>query len=130
MAACQTAGIEVKMITGDHAATARAIAAEVGLAGQGRGELQVMTGSELSAVADYELPDVADRTAVFARVSPEQKLLLVRALQRGGHVVAMTRRRERRPRPQASRRRGGDGPGWRRPGFRSWLVRVGAGSGV
>lgn len=100
MAACQTAGIEVKMITGDHAATARAIAAEVGLAGQGRGELQVMTGSELSAVADDELPDVADRTAVFARVSPEQKLLLVRALQRGGHVVAMTRRRERRPRPQ------------------------------
>jgi len=90
VAACQTAGIEVKMITGDHAATARAIAAEVGLAGHGRGELQVMTGSELSAVADDELPDVADRTAVFARVSPEQKLLLVRALQRGGHVVAMT----------------------------------------
>ncbi|HEX6472145.1 MAG TPA: HAD-IC family P-type ATPase [Streptosporangiaceae bacterium] len=82
--ACQTAGIKVKMITGDHAATARAIGARLGLDGP------VMTGVELAACADEELPDAADRTAVFARVSPEQKLRLVRALQRRSHVIAMT----------------------------------------
>jgi cation-transporting P-type ATPase F len=82
--ACQTAGIQVKMITGDHAATARAIGALLGMDGP------VMTGAELAACSDEELPDAADRTAVFARVSPEQKLRLVRALQRKAHVIAMT----------------------------------------
>lgn len=82
--ACQTAGIQVKMITGDHAATARAIGARLGLDGA------VLTGAELAACPDDELPAAADRTAVFARVSPEQKLRLVRALQRGSHVIAMT----------------------------------------
>jgi Ca2+-transporting ATPase len=165
---CQQAGIAVKMITGDHAATARAIARQIGLDGacpgsagilpatalalsretrrqaagapsrtahgpdarpeleveashepggadlpvglearqrvptvlmapmRGLGieeaapELRTLTGRELEKISDEELPDVAERTAVFARVAPEQKLRLVRALQSRGHVVAMT----------------------------------------
>jgi magnesium-transporting ATPase (P-type) len=91
--ACQTAGIAVKMITGDHALTARAIAAQIGLAGRTdheKGELIAMTGKELAACATENLPDAAERTAVFARVSPEQKLRLVEALQARGHIIAMT----------------------------------------
>jgi cation-transporting ATPase F len=91
--ACQTAGIAVKMITGDHALTARAIAAQLGLAGrkhEENGELIAMTGQELAAANKEALPETADRTAVFARVSPEQKLRLVEALQSRAHVVAMT----------------------------------------
>ncbi len=79
---CHDAGIQVKMITGDHAATARAIAAHIGLDGP------VMTGTELSG-ADVT-PERIAATAVFARVSPEQKLRLVQALQAAGHVIAMT----------------------------------------
>jgi cation-transporting P-type ATPase F len=89
VAACRTAGIAVKMITGDHAATATAIARDVGLVESGDAGT-VMTGAELAAVPDDELADVAHRTGVFARVSPEQKLRLVAALQQRGHVVAMT----------------------------------------
>jgi cation-transporting ATPase F len=91
--ACQTAGIAVKMITGDHALTARAIATQIGLDGRTHhenGELIAMTGQELAACAKEDLPDAAERTAVFARVSPEQKLRLVEALQAREHVVAMT----------------------------------------
>jgi cation-transporting ATPase F len=91
--ACQSAGIAVKMITGDHALTARAIAQQIGLDGlkhQENGELIAMTGQELAAIAQEQLAEVADRTAVFARVSPEQKLRLVEALQARDHVVAMT----------------------------------------
>ncbi len=91
--ACQQAGIAVKMITGDHAVTARAIAAQIGLDGRKHrenGELVAMTGQELAATAEERLPEAADRTAVFARVSPEQKLRLVEALQARAHVVAMT----------------------------------------
>ncbi len=90
---CQTAGIAVKMITGDHALTARSIAKQIGLNGvtaHEDGELIAMTGQELAACAKENLPDAADRTAVFARVSPEQKLRLVEALQVRGQVVAMT----------------------------------------
>jgi magnesium-transporting ATPase (P-type) len=89
---CQRAGIQVKMITGDHALTAKAIAHQIGLngvAGAGR-ELRVVTGRELEDLAEAELPGVAERTDVFARVAPEQKLRLVQALQARGHVVAMT----------------------------------------
>ncbi|MFC5749067.1 cation-translocating P-type ATPase [Actinomadura rugatobispora] len=82
--ACRTAGIQVKMITGDHAATARAVGARIGLDGE------VMTGADLAATADGDLPGAVERTAVFARVSPEQKLRLVRALQARSHVIAMT----------------------------------------
>jgi len=80
-----TAGIAVKMITGDHLITARAIAAQIGLKGDG-----ALTGGELEKISDADLPEAAERTAVFARVAPEQKLRLVRALQARGHVVAMT----------------------------------------
>ncbi|HRI11826.1 MAG TPA: HAD-IC family P-type ATPase [Verrucomicrobiota bacterium] len=92
---CQQAGIAVKMITGDHAATARSIAQQIGLDGAGTApsdadQFQVLTGRQLEQLSDEQLPEVAERTAVFARVAPEQKLRLVRALQAQGHVVAMT----------------------------------------
>jgi len=87
----QHAGIAVKMITGDHAVTARVIAQQVGLAGTpGSTELAVLTGRELEKIPDAEFPAAAERTTVFARVAPEQKLRLVKALQQRGHVVAMT----------------------------------------
>lgn len=82
--ACLTAGVQVKMITGDHAATARAIGARIELDGR------AMTGADLAACPDAELPGAVEETAVFARVSPEQKLRLVRALQSRSHVIAMT----------------------------------------
>ncbi|MFB4319268.1 cation-translocating P-type ATPase [Actinomadura sp. 21ATH] len=84
VAACRTAGVQVKMITGDHAATARAIGERIGLRGR------AMTGTELAACPDAELPAAVEETAVFARVSPEQKLRLVQALQGRSHVIAMT----------------------------------------
>ncbi len=88
---CQEAGIEVKMITGDHALTARSIALQLGLRGSGGdGEVKAVTGSELESVPEADLPELAERATVFARVAPEQKLKLVRALQTWGHVVAMT----------------------------------------
>ena len=87
VAACHHAGISVKMITGDHAATAAAIAHEIGIVGAGDG---AVTGSEMAAVHDDEFIELADRTNVFARVTPEQKLRLVEALQSRGQVVAMT----------------------------------------
>ena len=88
---CQRAGIAVKMITGDHAVTARVIAQQVGLAGTpASAELAVLTGRDLEKISDRDLPAVAERTTVFARVAPEQKLRLVKALQARGHVVAMT----------------------------------------
>jgi cation-transporting P-type ATPase F len=89
VAACHRAGITVKMVTGDHADTARAIGAEVGLARPGE-EPHVVGGAELAATDDADLPALAERVDVFARVSPEDKLRLVRALQTRGHVVAMT----------------------------------------
>ncbi|MGY1712422.1 HAD-IC family P-type ATPase [Geodermatophilus sp. SYSU D00758] len=91
VAACREAGIQVKMITGDHAGTARAIAGQFGLGDGGAGgEVPVVTGAELAGLPADELPEVARRTAVFARVDPEQKLRLVETLQAQGHVVAMT----------------------------------------
>lgn len=90
--ACHTAGIAVKMITGDHAATATAIAGQVGLLDKpehGR-DRAVLTGTDLAALPTEEFPEAVERAAVFARVSPEQKLRLVEALQARGHVVAMT----------------------------------------
>ncbi|CAN5135354.1 cation-transporting P-type ATPase [soil metagenome] len=89
VANCRRAGIHVKMITGDHAITARVIAGRVGLA-DSDSQVDAVTGLELEAVSDADLPAVAEKTEVFARVAPEQKLRLVRALQSRGHVVAMT----------------------------------------
>ncbi len=79
------AGIAVKMITGDHIITARAIAAQIGLKAD-----TAISGSDLKKISDEDLPETAERTTVFARVTPEQKLRLVKALQSRGHVVAMT----------------------------------------
>ncbi|MCX6141512.1 MAG: HAD-IC family P-type ATPase [Candidatus Kapabacteria bacterium] len=91
IAECQKAGIRVKMITGDHAATASTIARELGLVGRtSDGRLVACIGSQLADMSDEEFDDVAENVAVFARVSPEQKLRLVESMQRRGHVVAMT----------------------------------------
>ncbi len=86
--ACQNAGIQVKMITGDHALTASAIACQIGLADSC--EMAAITGNQMAELSDEQLIAVVNRTPVFARVSPEQKLRLVEALQARGHVVAMT----------------------------------------
>ncbi|TDV44111.1 cation-translocating P-type ATPase [Actinophytocola oryzae] len=87
VAACRAAGVRVKMITGDHADTARAIAAAVGIV-DSAAEARVLTGVDLTNL-DGDLAEAAGAD-VFARVSPEQKLALVKALQDRGHVVAMT----------------------------------------
>lgn len=86
--ACQEAGIKVKMITGDHALTASAIACEIGLADSC--DSVALTGRQISELTDEQLIQAADQIPVFARVSPEQKLRLVEALQAKGHIVAMT----------------------------------------
>jgi magnesium-transporting ATPase (P-type) len=86
---CHAAGIRVKMITGDHAETARAIAARIGIVKDG-GATEVLTGRDLARLDDAALGSAATRVDVFARVEPEQKLRLVRALQAQGEVVAMT----------------------------------------
>jgi magnesium-transporting ATPase (P-type) len=83
---CRTAGIGVKMITGDHAATATAIARELALAPEPR----TLTGIELDDIDDADLPDVVRTTTVFARTTPSHKLRLVKALQQEQAVTAMT----------------------------------------
>ncbi|MDN3686353.1 cation-transporting P-type ATPase [Cyclobacterium jeungdonense] len=91
VALCQQAGIQVKMITGDHALTAATIADQLGIRGKTEnGKLLALTGLELQKVSDEELKRIADEFSVFARVSPDQKLRLVKALQATGKVVAMT----------------------------------------
>lgn len=86
---CREAGISVKMITGDHLVTAKAIAGQIGLGEPGQ-EVKALNGRHLEKLSDDQLADAAEETAVFARVAPEQKLKLVRALQSRHHVVAMT----------------------------------------
>ncbi len=86
VAQCLAAGIRVKMITGDHAATARAIAAMIGLKNSER----VLTGADVDAMDDAQLAEVAVGTDIFARTSPANKLRLVIALQSRGLTVAMT----------------------------------------
>ena len=86
IAECHRAGIQVAMVTGDHALTARAVGAEIGLL-EGR---RVLTGVEIQAMSDDELYEVAEHTRIYARVDPEHKLRIVDALKRRGHVVAMT----------------------------------------
>jgi len=92
IAACKTAGVAVKMITGDHAVTATAIAGQLGLTDPASdGDRRVtVTGGELQDLSDAEMVEVSGRARVFARVAPEQKLRLVEALQSQGQVVAMT----------------------------------------
>ena len=90
--ACQEARVLVKMITGDHAGTAAAIARQIGLCGEScyHHTREVLTGKDIAELDDEALGEQASHTAVFARVSPEQKLRLVTALQKQGLVVAMT----------------------------------------
>lgn len=79
------------MITGDHAGTAASIATKIGLLEEDEREPgAVLTGADLAALGTGNYPDAVDRASVFARVSPEQKLRLVEALQAKGHAVAMT----------------------------------------
>lgn len=88
VAKCQSAGIHVKMITGDHVLTAKTVARQIGLGGQD--DIIALTGRDLAKLSDKKLADAAENASVFARVAPEQKLRLVKALQSRGHVVAMT----------------------------------------
>jgi Ca2+-transporting ATPase len=90
VAACQRAGIAVKMITGDHVGTAAAIARQIGIAPPAGHDTTTATGAELDRMSDEELIEAAAGRSVFARVSPEHKLRLVKALQARRQVVAMT----------------------------------------
>jgi Ca2+-transporting ATPase len=84
IATCRAAGIQVKMITGDHRVTAAAIARELGLQGEAH------EGRELDGLTQMEIAALVEKSAVFARVAPEHKMRIVEALQAQGHVVAMT----------------------------------------
>ncbi|NLO28161.1 MAG: cation-transporting P-type ATPase [Actinobacteria bacterium] len=91
--ACHAAGVQVKMITGDHVVTAVAIADQLNLRSPGSTfteAVAAMSGAELAVLSDEELVKTVEHTHVFARVTPEQKLRLVNALQNQDHVVAMT----------------------------------------
>ncbi|WP_203362253.1 cation-translocating P-type ATPase [Bacillus sp. REN10] len=87
IAACKQAGIKTVMITGDHVQTAAAIAYDLGIA---RDASKILDGQALSQMTDVELASAAEKTTVYARVSPEDKLKIVKALQKNGHIVAMT----------------------------------------
>jgi Ca2+-transporting ATPase len=84
IAECKSAGIRVRMITGDHATTAAAIGGELGIEGL------ALTGAEFAAMSDEELLAQLPEIGVVARVAPEDKIRLVQLLQRSGNVVAMT----------------------------------------
>lgn len=86
VAECRTAGIRVVMVTGDHPATARTIARQAGL----ENHADVLTGQEMAEMSDASLAERIRSVQVFARVAPEQKLRVVRALKANGEVVAMT----------------------------------------
>jgi len=82
----QSAGIRTMMITGDHPLTARRIAQDLGISKNER----ILTGQELNRLSAEELETVIEEVSVYARVSPEHKLDIVEALQKKGHIVAMT----------------------------------------
>ena len=84
---CRAAGIKTVMITGDHVLTAKAIAKQLGIL---KNKDRVMDGKALNQMEVHELEEIVDEVSVFARVSPEHKLKIVKALQNRGHVVAMT----------------------------------------
>jgi len=82
---CKVAGIDIKMVTGDHAITARAIAKDIGLPSG-----DIVTGEELERMSDEDLRKRVEGITIFARVNPEHKLRIVDALKSNGHIVAMT----------------------------------------
>ncbi len=84
IAEARQAGIQIRMITGDHAVTAAAIARELGIPGR------AITGQEFAAMSDEQLTQEVDQIGVIARVAPEHKVRLVEILQRKGNIVAMT----------------------------------------
>lgn len=84
---CRDAGIKTIMITGDHKDTAKAIAKQLDIAGE---DARVVEGTELSNMTVEQLEEIVEDVTVFARVSPEHKLKIVKALQNKGHIVAMT----------------------------------------
>ena len=85
--AAKGAGIKTVMITGDHKTTAQAIAKDIGIA---EADDLALTGNELDNLSDHELDSILEKVSVYARVSPENKIRIVRAWQRKGHVSAMT----------------------------------------
>lgn len=87
IAECKTAGIKPVMITGDHLETAKAIAEDIGLLDEND---MVISGAELASLSNPELAEKIEHIAVYARVSPEQKLTIVKTLQSKKHFVAMT----------------------------------------
>ena len=87
VAVCKKAGIRPVMITGDHVTTASAIARELGILPEGN---KAITGAELDAMTDSELDNEVEHISVYARVSPENKIRIVKAWQRKGQVVSMT----------------------------------------
>jgi len=82
---CERSGIKVVMVTGDHKDTAIAVGRELGLK-NGR----VLTGAEMDAMSDDDLEKIVEETTIYARVSPEHKTRIVKALRKNGHIVAMT----------------------------------------
>ncbi|MDT9023865.1 cation-translocating P-type ATPase [Rossellomorea yichunensis] len=84
---CRAAGIKTVMITGDHILTAKAIARQLGIL---KNKDRVLDGKALNQMEVHELEEIVEEVSVFARVSPEHKLKIVKALQNRGHVVAMT----------------------------------------
>jgi len=87
---CKKAGINVVMVTGDHKLTAVAVAKELNLLGENEEEGKVLTGEELEKISDEQLADIVQKVVIYARVSPEHKMRIVKAWKAKGQVVAMT----------------------------------------
>jgi len=87
---CKKAGIDAVMVTGDHKLTAMAVAKELNLLGENEEEGKVLTGAELDKMSDEQLAEMVENVIIYARVSPEHKMRIVKAWRAKGHVVAMT----------------------------------------
>jgi Ca2+-transporting ATPase len=87
---CKNAGIKVVMVTGDHRLTATAVAKELNLLGENEAEGKVLTGVELDQISDEKLAETVENVVIYARVSPEHKMRIVKAWKSKGQVVAMT----------------------------------------
>ena len=87
---CRSAGINVVMVTGDHRLTAVAVAKELNLLGEKEEEGKVLTGAEMDKISDEQLASIVEKVAIYARVSPEHKMRIVKAWKTKGQVVAMT----------------------------------------